>query len=435
MSLTDLHMWGVDHRTASTEVRERAYLSPDEVRIFQEAFARQACGVSSVVLCTCNRTEIYLEVRGGCGARSALVRALEEAGIDSSLFLGYHGNHLSGVEVAEHLYRVCAGLESMVLGENEIMSQAKSAYRLAAENHAQLGAVLSRVFQGAFRAGKRVRTETAISAGAVSMASAAVDEAHRNLGDLQRLHGLLVGAGKIGSLAAQHFLRRGIGKLTIVNRSLGRALDVAQKVRSDSGREVRARPFSELESSLAEADIVLTATGSPHPIITKSLLSRLEPRSEGRALYIFDIAVPRDVQLDVCDLGYVSLTGIDELSEIVREHIARRVGEVPAAESIVAAELGDLRQWADTLKMKPAVMEFRSFLESLAKREMGYVRREQPPDTAAAVEMSLQKFVQKLLQRPARRLRTAVSDAERKQDLRSLIRLFELSDGRTPTQD
>jgi glutamyl-tRNA reductase len=425
-SLTDLHVWGIDYRTAATDIREQAYLAPDRIRLFQEAFARQACGVASVVLCTCNRTELYLEVRGGCGARSALAKALEAAGIDSALFFGRHGNHLSGAEAAEHLYRVCAGLESMVLGENEVMSQAKNAYRLAEENHAQLGSVLSRVFQGAFRAGKRVRAETAISAGPVSMASAAVDEAQRNLGDLRGLHGLLIGAGKTGSLAAEHFLRRGIGKLTIVNRSLARAQDVARKVRAAAERDVCAKPFSELESSLADADIVLTATGSPDPIITKPLLSGLESRFSGRVLHIFDIAVPRDVQLDVRDLGFVRLTGIDELSELVREQIARRVGEVPAAERIIATELGELMEWGESLQMKPAVKEFRSFLEGLASREMGYIRREQPPDTAAAIEVSLKHFVQRLLQRPARQLRTAVSDDERRQDVRSLIRLFEL---------
>jgi glutamyl-tRNA reductase len=428
-SLTDLHMWGIDYRTAATEVRERVYLSPDRIRVFQDAFARHSCGVASVVLCTCNRTELYLEVRGGCGARSALVRALEAAGIDSALFFGRHGNHLSGVDAAEHLYRVCAGLESMVLGENEVMSQAKNAYRLAEENSTHLGSVLSRVFQGAFRAGKRVRTETAISAGPASMASAAVDVAQRHLGDLQGLHGLLIGAGKTGSLAAQHFLRRGIGKLTILNRSLGRAQDVARKVRAIADADVRPRPFTELESSLAEADIVLTATGSPDPIITKSMLSGLRSRFTGRVLHIFDIAVPRDVQLDVRDLSFVSLTGIDELSELVDEQIARRVSEVPAAEHIVADELGELEAWGDSLQMKPAVMEFRSFLESLASREMGYIRREQPPDTAAAIEITLKNFVQRLLQRPARQLRTAVSEDERRQDVRSLIRLFELGGG------
>lgn len=433
-SLTDLHMWGIDHKSASTEVRERAYLDSDRIRLFQEAFARETCGVASVVLCTCNRVELYLEVRGGCGARTALNEALDAAGVDGRLFFGKHGVHLNGFEVAGHLYRLCAGLESMVLGENEILGQVKRAYRMAEENHDQLGSVLNKTFQGAFRAAKRARSRTAISAGAVSLSSAAVDEARRRVGDFQGLDALLVGAGKIGSLAAGRLIDGGIGRLTILNRSLDRANGLAIRVRDGKRRDVIAGPLSDLESSLVEADIAITATGSPEPIITKDLLSGLRARRAGRPLHIFDIAVPRDVHPDVGDLDYVTLTGIDELSDLVGRQMANRVNEVPAAERIIGEELEELYEWRDSLRVKPAVIEFRSYLESLAKKEMGHIRREQPPDTAEAIENSLRKFVGRLLQRPARRLRTAVSDSERNQDIRSLMRLFELRDDATASQ-
>lgn len=427
--LTDLHMWGIDFHRAPTDVREKVYLDPERINAFQRAFVRESCGVASVVLCTCNRTEIYLEVRGGCGARSAFRSALEDAGVEGRLLMGAMSTHLVGIDAVGHLYRVASGLESMVLGECEIVGQVRRAYRMAERNHERPGVLLPRAFQGALRVGKRVRTETAIGAGPMSVAAAAVEEAHRTLGDLSECRGLLLGAGKTGSLAARHFLKRGVGTLTIVNRSLEKAQELVESVRNGSGQRVRARPFSEMESALAEADVVLTATGSARPIIDVDVIKRCLRNRGDSALHLFDIAVPRDVHPDVRGFPGVRVTGIDELSGLVRGYEAERMGELPQAEKLIREELEEFESWSKTFSIKPTVLELRSHLESLAEKEMGYVRRKQPAETAEVVEESLRTFIGKLLQHPARQLRTAASETERRQDLESLARLFDLGLG------
>lgn len=427
--LTDLHMWGIDFHRAPTHVREEIYLDPDRIRAFQRAFVREPCGVASVVLCTCNRTEIYLEVRGGCGARSALRSALEDAGVEGRLLMGAMSTHLVGIDAVDRLYRVASGLESMVLGECEIVGQVRRAYRLAERNQEGLGVLLPRAFQGALRVGKRVRTETRLGAGPMSVAAAAVEEAHRTIGDLSGRHGLLLGAGKTGSLAARHFLKCGIGTLTVINRSFEKAQELVGSVRNDPGQRVRARPFSELESALAEADVVLTATGSARPIIDVAVIERCLRGRGDSVLHLFDIAVPRDVHPDVRVFPGVRVTGIDELSGLVRRYEAERMKELPQAERLIREELEEFESWSKSFSIKPAVLELRTHLESLAEKEMGYVRRRQPAETAEVVEESLRTFIGKLLQHPARQLRKAASERERRQDLESLARLFDLGLG------
>ncbi len=425
---TTLHLWGIDFHHANTETREAVYLTPDQIRRFQEAFAAEECGVASVVLCTCNRTEIYLEVRGGCRARSALHRSLLQVGIDSRFFLDRPGWRLAGEAAVMHLYRVTAGLESMALGEAQITAQVKSALRLAQGNH-QLGSLLMRVFQGALRTSKRIRSETRLSAGPVSVAYIAVEEAHRRLGGLKARRGLLIGAGKTGSLTARHLLRRGLGELTIVNRSCERAEQLAAETCTGPAQRIRVRPFTELGQAMAEADFVLTATGSPEPIIPLHLAAAAVRHRNGAPLHFFDLAVPRDVAPEVELLDRVKVVGLDELSSIVEENIEARRQEVPKAEVIIEQELCEFTAWASTSQIRPTVQELRTFMEEIAAKELDWIRRKQPEETAEVVEKSLKLFIKKVLQRPVIQLKTAASDAERCQDLNCLQRLFELKQG------
>jgi len=425
---TELHLFGIDHHRASTRVREAAYLEPDQIRRFQKSFAAEQCGVASVVLCTCNRTEIYLEVHGGCRSRAACHRSLGQAGVDSRLFLSPPGQHLSGDDVVHHLYRVTAGLESMVLGESQISAQVKSAYRLALESHRgnRLGSLLMRAFQGALRAGKRVRTETGLSAGPVNVATIAVEEANRQLCGLDSCRGLLIGAGKTGTLAARHLLRCGIRELTIVNRSRERAESLAGEVKQKQGKQVRVRPFGELGLALAEADVVLSATGSSEPIIDAAMIANAVQRRNGTPLYLFDLAVPRDVASEVAGMDRVRVVGLDQISQVAEQNLQARRREIPRAESIVAEELREYAAWASTLQIGPAVKELRAVMEAIAEKELDWVRRKQPAAITAVVEQSLRVFIKRLLQRPVLQLKSTVDAADRCQDLDCLQRLFKL---------
>ena len=422
---SEFHLWGIDHHRADTEIRERVYLSAEDIRRFAAAFAAEDCGLGSVVLCTCNRTEFYLETRAGCRCRSAFRRALEAVDLDAELFFGPLGYHLTETAAVHHLYRVNSGLESMVLGEAQISAQIKMALRQSAELQ-QLGPRLARVFQSAMHAAKRVRTETALGAGTVSVAYTAVEEAARRCGSLAERHALLIGAGKTGALAARHLLRRGIGHLTLLNRSLERAREVAGKLEPAPNQQVRVRSLMELDMVLPEADIVLTATGSPEPIFDRARVAPAVATRNGTPLYLFDVAVPRDVAPEVRSLAKVEVIGLDELSCIVDLTLEARRTEIPRAEAILQEELREYTAWAQALPVQPTVRELRCFLDELIAREMAWIRKKQPPETAQVIEESLQVFVRKIMQRPVKQLKTAASDRERHQDLTSLQRLFQL---------
>ena len=418
-----LHLWGIDHRLAPTEVRERAHIDPGRVGGLLAALAREPGFVSAVPVSTCNRTEIYVETLPEFAPHECLTRSLATAGLDSALFTGEYGVRLTDGEAVRRLYRVSAGLESMMLGEPQISGQLKDAYRLAKEHH-ELGPVLMRAFQGAFRAGKRVRTETKIGEGAVSVAFAAVELARKFFADLSRHRALLVGAGETGALAARHFLQQGIGGLIVVNRSPERARALAADLNGGKGELVRARPWEELAATLADVDVVLSTTGSLEPVILPEMVRAAMRRRKGRPLYVLDIAVPRDVHPDVARVDETYVFGLDDLDEIVQANLAARRKQLPAAERIIEQELAEFRAWVGEMDLRPSVAEFRAYLEDLKEKQVGYVRRKQSDEVAAAVDASLQQFIKKVLGRSMESLKSAESEQERLQHLATLHRLF-----------
>jgi glutamyl-tRNA reductase len=262
----------------------------------------------------------------------------------------------------------------------------------------------------------------------VSVAYTAVEEAARRCGNLAERHALLIGAGKTGALAARHLLRRGIGRLTLLNRSLERAQEVASGLEPGLDQQVQVRSLAELDTVLPGADIALTATGSPEPIFDCARVAPAVAGRNGTPLYLFDVAVPRDVAPEVRALAKVEVIGLDELSCIVDQTLEARRVEVPRAEAILEEELREYAAWAQTLPVRPTVKELRCFLDELIAREMAWIRKKQPPETAQVVEESLQVFVKKIMQRPVMQLKTATSDHERYQDLTSLQRLFQLGE-------
>ena len=428
-----LKMWGLDHHRAPTEIREKAHLDADAVRKFLDLCAGEEAIISAVPLCTCNRTEIYLETLPDAPSRSALARCLEMVGVDIALFEGEYGLQLEGAAAVRHLFRVCAGLESMMLGEPQVGGQVKDAYR-AARELGPLGPITLRAFQGSFRAGKRVRTETRIGEGAVSIAFAAVELARKFFADLGDNRALLVGAGETGSLAARHFLAQGIGSLTIVNRSSERARSLVEELSAgESDAPIRPRPWEELGQAIAEADVVLTTTGATEPVILPPMIAAAALKRRGKPLFLLDIAVPRDVHPDVSNHDGVYLFGLEDLDDIVTANLAARRNELDGADLIIERELGEFSGWMQDLELRPTVSEFRSYLEQIKNREMGFVRKKQSEEVAAAVEKSLEIFIKSLLKRPMVQLKSASSSRERSQHLDSLRRLFEL--GRSETEE
>jgi len=414
-------------------------MDPEKVFGLISALQREEGFVSVLPVSTCNRTEIYLETTAECRPAEMLERALTTVGVDAELFFGCHAQYRIGLDSVDHLYRVASGLESMMLGEPQISSQLKDSYRQAREHH-ELGAGLLRAFQGAFRAGKRVRTETRIGAGAVSMAFAAVELSRKFFASLEEHTALLVGAGETGALAARHFLQQGIGRLTVVNRSYEKAAELTESLNAEQERRlkqegnepevsgvrqrVQARAWDELAECLGEVDVVLSTTGALEPVITADMVATAVSSRRGMPLFLLDIAVPRDIAAEVGELTGAFVFGLDDLDEIVQGNLAARRSQLPHADRIIAEELKDLQGWLEDVDLRPTVAEFRAYLEDLKDKQVGFVRKNRSDEMAAEVERSLQQFIKKVLGRSVSTLKQAESPEDRQRDLDTLRRLF-----------
>jgi glutamyl-tRNA reductase len=443
-----LHVRSINHHHAPTEIRERAHLDPERAIALMKYIETDADCVSVLPVSTCNRTEIYLEMKPGADPDAALHRALTAVGADADIFQGLHAIAYDGLATVRHLFRVSSALESMMLGEPQISQQLKDAYRLT-RKHSDLGPILLRAFQGGFRAGKRVRTETRITNGAVSVAFGAVELARKFFSKLCEHKALLVGAGETGALAARHFLQHDIGHLTVVNRSEEKAESLAAELRAERQAamvkaaakstgggldtvsplsaecgQVSHRPWDELAAALAEADVVLSTTGALEPVILPEMVTAAVAKRKGEPLFLLDIAVPRDIHPDVAKVGGAYMFGLDDLDEIIEGNKAARQKQIPHAEKIIEEELEEFQTWLDEMDLRPTVAEFKSYLEDLKDKQVGYVRKKQSDEVAAAVDSSLQQFIKKVLGRSMTTLKQAESPEERDRDLDTLRRIF-----------
>jgi len=447
---TTLHVRSINHKNAPTEVRERAHLEDAKAIELMDALgggrggdshdpamAETAC-ISVMPVSTCNRTEIYLEVREGSDPGAILRQGLQVIGIDPQVFFGDHVLALDGTDAIAHLFRLSAGMESMMLGEPQISGQLKDAYRLARSHH-EPGPGLLRAFQGAFRAGKRVRTETKISTGAVSVAFGAVELARKFFDRLCDQRAVLVGAGETGGLAARHFLQHDIGHLTVVNRSPERALTLADQLTEEKRQGlsrktgkgdkpcdvvIEAKPWAELTEALTKADVILSTTGATEPVILPEMVEKAVHGRKGKPLFLLDIAVPRDIHPDVANINNVFVFGLDDLDQIIASNVAVRHGQIPHAERIIDEELGEFQTWLDDVDLRPTVAEFKSYLEDLKDKQVGFVRKKQSDEVAAQVDKSLQQFIKKVLGRSMATLKSSENREERERDLATLRRLF-----------
>ncbi len=339
---------GLTHKEAKVERLERARLEgPEALPEVKEAFDLSGCAL----LQTCNRVELYAS-----GVEEGKVDRLREL-IDEDAWVK------RGLEAVEHLFRVACGLESMMVGEQEILRQVKEAYETAAE----LGTLddrLKLVFRKAISVGKRAREETRISEGAVSIGSAAVELAERELGGLEGKTVLVVGAGEMGQTVAKALVDRGVDAVLVANRTYERAVELAEEL---GGEAVR---FDRLEEYLAVADVVVSATAAPHPVITADHVKRALKDREDRPLLIIDIANPRDVEEEVERLEGVEVRTIDDLREIARENLEQRRSEIPKVERIIREELKSLSAELERLERRRSVAKVARSLNELKEREL-----------------------------------------------------------------
>jgi glutamyl-tRNA reductase len=412
---------GINHRTAPIDVRERVAFTDVEVRdILSQTRSEETLG-EVMVLSTCNRTEFYGLSKDN-GAAEMYIRNLivRQKQVDLASHPGY-AYTLSDVESARHLMRVATGLDSMLLGEPQILGQVKQAHQLSVESGA-CGLVLNRLLHAAIIAGKRVRTETRLGGGAISVASAASELAGKIFRDLSTRSVLLIGAGEMGELTARHMLERGVSDLTIANRTFSKALELSREL------DGKALPLDRVEEALVSADIVISSTGATEPIISEAQMRAIVSKRSGRPIYIIDIAVPRDFDPRIERLDGVFLHNLDAMNLLVEKGLEERRSEIPKAEIIVEEELEGFINWRDSLAATPTIKQLKEKFEEIRRQEVARYRGRFCDDDQEQLDRLTEGLMKKIIHPAMGRIR----DWSGKEELGALridtiYELFELT--------
>jgi len=419
---------GISHRTAPVELRERVDFQARGVDQALRSLAKRGSSREAVVLSTCNRAEIYVACEDVDAARTDLSRFVAEFhGVDHA-DLTPHVYGVSDLEAARHLFRVAAGLDSLVVGEPQILGQVKEAHTIASDNHV-VGPVLNRLFHSSFGVGKRVRTETGLGAGAVSVSYAAVALAKKIFGDLKGRSVVVLGAGEMGKLTALHMKSHGVPHITIVSRTMAHAARTAEAIGGAS-----VAPWEDLDNAIGASDIVITATGAAAPILTKARIEALMRPRRNRPLFVIDIALPRDVEAAAGEIEQVFLYNIDDLQSTVRENLARRTSEITRAEHIVAEEVDKFGAWIRSRRAIPTVVALRQRFENIRRAELERLESKisaLPPEARARVDEITHLIVEKLLLTPTEQLKSLGDDETVGAYSEALTRLFGLTQQQT----
>ncbi|MCT4640301.1 MAG: glutamyl-tRNA reductase [Bacteroidales bacterium] len=355
---------GINYKSAPIEVREKFSIPESDILPFSERLIKKYNFSEIVILSTCNRTEIYYYQNYYKSKESTdiLLRELidfkKAEGVSTDGFYSYHDK-----DAVEHLFTVTSGIDSMVIGEDQIIGQVKSAYMYCTEVHLT-SAILMRLFQKSFEAGKRVRTETSIRKGATSVSQVASDLCYEFFDSVDDKNVMLIGAGETGALTANILTRKGIGSFTVTNRTYSKA----EKVASDFGG--KAIPFNEFASEISNYDIILVATGSQTPIVTENIIRSNFSHSESNRQLIIDLSVPRNVEQSVGGIKGVKLFAVDDLMEVIQRNQKKRLTCVDSAKVIIDEVVDDYMNWLSTRSLKPAISTIVSNLELVNRIEV-----------------------------------------------------------------
>ena len=397
---------GLNHQSAPLDIRERAVIPADDLEAAMARLAGLPSLHEAAVLSTCNRLEVYAVV-DDAQQGDAIQQWLEQERDLPSGWMTPHLYRLSGPDAVQHLLRVAAGLDSLVLGEPQILGQAKLAYRSAAQA-GLLGQILDRLFQHAFAVSKRVRHETAIGAHPVSVPYAAVTLARQIFGDLSALRTLLIGAGEMIELVARHFHEQGMRQITIANRSAAPARAIAAECH---GQTI---PLESIGDHLPQADIVVACTGSDTPIVSHDIVARALRDRRYQPIFMVDLAVPRDIEPRTEQLRDVYLYTVDDLRDVIDRNIRSRAAAAAEGEALVAEQSARFMDWIHTLAAVESIRHFRHRGERLRDMELARANRElasgQPPE--AVIDALARRLTRKLLHAPTIGLRDAARDGE-----------------------
>lgn len=396
---------GINHKTASLDLREKVAFTPEAMTVALRDAVREAGVNELAILSTCNRTEFYgfLPEKQGEALLAWLGRHHQISLSEISASIYQYENE----EAVRHMMRVAAGLDSMVLGEPQILGQMKTAYSQAAEA-GTLGPELERLFQTTFSAAKQIRTDTSIGANPVSVGFAAVMLARQIFADLAQSEALLIGAGETIELVGKHLYEQGVTKITVANRTLSRGLELAQQFGG------RAITLEEIPDALVHADIVIASTASPLPILGKGMVERALKKRRHKPIFMVDIAVPRDIEPEVAELQDVYLYSVDDLQSVIEENMRSRQEAAIAAEAIVSSRATQFMAQKREQSAFSTLTAYRQQVEELREQEvqraLASIRK--GADAAETLERLSRTLTNKLLHAPSVALKKAAADGE-----------------------
>lgn len=415
---------GLNYKTAPVEIREKLTFQPNELADAMKQLKEQKSILENVIVSTCNRTEIYAVVdqlhTGRYYIKSFLAEwfGLDKEEISPYLTIFEHDGAL------EHLYKVACGLDSMILGETQILGQVRSSFLLAQENQT-IGTICNQLFKQVITLAKRSHSETDIGANAVSVSYAAVELAKKIFGDLRTKHVLILGAGKMGELAVQNLHGSGVGRVTVMNRTLQKAMELANRF------DGKAKDINELQCGLVEADILISSTGAKDFVITKDMMTHVEKLRKGRPLFMVDIAVPRDLDPKLAELDGVFLYDIDDLQGIVEANLQERKVAAEKIELMIEAEIVQFKQWINTLGVVPVISALRQKALNIQAETMESIERKMPNLTDREKKLlskHTKSIINQLLRDPIVKVKELSAESNAQDSLELFMKIFNIEE-------
>ncbi len=420
-----MKLWitGVNHRTAPVEVRERLAFPAQDLPLALEKLKRAPGLVEGLILSTCNRVEVAVTTDEGTDPRACVEEFFASTqNLSDRTWLQDYVYGYEGSDAIRHIFRVAASLDSMVVGEPQILGQLKTAYSLAKEA-GSLNGFLDTVVTRAFSVAKRVRSETEIGVSAVSVSYAAVELAKEIFGSLNHRKVMLIGAGKMSELAARHLLRSGVGQVLVTNRTRSRAEVLAEMVRG------KVIDYSEYLAKLPEADIVITSSGASGYILEKQQMQKIIGARKNRPMFLIDIAVPRNIEPAVNEIENVFLYDIDDLQRVVDTNLKERLNEAAEADKIVAEEVERLESWLRSRQVVPLIVTLQEQLEQMRTAELDRSRAKLAgltPEQQEAVEALTKSIINKVAHGPIVELRKQAVAANGLPVIETISKIFRL---------
>ncbi len=414
-----LSLIGISHKTAKVDVREELAFSREEQRLLLEQLPPKFDLRGLIVLSTCNRTELYLSGEFD-DQRLLQLRQYLNTFKNCTFFTDDNITYvLNGKEAVFHFFRVISGLDSQILGEPQITGQVKEAYHCAYEAQ-QTDALLNKLINYGLQAEKKVRTETFLSDGAVSVSYAGVELARKIFTNLEDKVALLIGAGETAELASQHFMEKGVGKILIANRTFEKARELARRFSGE------AYHLQDLPQIINQIDIVISATSSTDYVLTREMVEPVQKKRAHRPLFLIDLAIPRDIDPELDALDSIYLYNLDDLNEVVQSNLNKRKKEIPKAEKIILHYVHEFVEWLSTHASSQIIHRLRNYFDTVRKNELQRLRSRLPQEGFDQIEYLTASITNKILHQHIKLLKSSLNQPQQyEQYLEFLEALYE----------